>query len=49
MILSGHAIERAYEAGNILIDPFAAKQLNPNSYNFRARNALRNRPRLHYQ
>jgi dCTP deaminase len=32
MILTGHAISRAREAGDITIDPFDPKQLNPASY-----------------
>jgi dCTP deaminase len=35
MILSGPAIQRACEIGDILIDPFVPEQINPNSYNFR--------------
>src|ERR1035437_8869203 len=34
MILSGNAIQQARDAGDILIDPYGATRLNPNSYNF---------------
>jgi deoxycytidine triphosphate deaminase len=35
MILTGQEIERCQRAGNIVIDPFSADQINPNSYDFR--------------
>ena len=35
MILSGKEIKKQVDAGNIGIDPFDPKQLNPNSYNLR--------------
>ncbi len=35
MILSGHKIREALEAGDITISPFSAEQLGPNSYDFR--------------
>ena len=35
MILTGAAIADAVEAGDIVIDPFDASRLNPNSYNYR--------------
>jgi dCTP deaminase len=35
MILTGPEIMRQREKGNIVIDPFDVKQLNPNSYNLR--------------
>lgn len=35
MILSGNRILKEIEAGNILIDPFDIKRMNPNSYNVR--------------
>ncbi len=35
MILTGTEIEHAVKWGEITIDPFNKKQLNPNSYNFR--------------
>lgn len=34
MILTGTAIKQAVETGEIVIDPFDASKLNPNSYNF---------------
>lgn len=34
MILTGPQIRSAYEAGDLLIDPFDPRNLNPNSYNF---------------
>lgn len=40
MILSGLEIARQIEAGNIGIDPFDQKRLNPNSYNLRLANEL---------
>lgn len=40
MILSGREIEREVKAGNIVIDPFDAKQVNPNSYNLRLESTL---------
>lgn len=35
MILSGREIQRQVERGRISITPFAASQVNPNSYDFR--------------
>lgn len=35
MILTGQAIQQAFEKGDIIIDPFTPSHLNPNSYNFR--------------
>src|SRR5260221_2816226 len=35
MILTGKAIERAVEKGDIVIEPFDQKLINPNSYNYR--------------
>ncbi|MDT0266103.1 deoxycytidine deaminase [Streptomyces sp. DSM 44915] len=35
MILTGAAITRAVERGEIVIDPFEPAQVNPNSYNYR--------------
>lgn len=35
MILTGPQIEAEWKTGNIVIDPFDASLLNPNSYNFR--------------
>ena len=35
MILTGNAIERAVEKGEIVIEPFEKKLVNPNSYNYR--------------
>ena len=40
MILSGLKILEEMAVGNILIEPFAEKQLNPNSYNLRLANEL---------
>lgn len=40
MILSGCEIKKQIEAGTILIEPFDAKRLNPNSYNLRLHNEL---------
>ena len=41
-VLSGEGIMDAIVAGDISIDPFNEKQMNPNSYNPRlARNMLR--------
>lgn len=34
-MLTGHAIDEAVHSGKIIIDPYDAKQLNPNSYNLR--------------
>lgn len=34
MILTGHEIARAVGAGEVTIDPFDVRQLNPNSYNY---------------
>lgn len=39
MILSGKEIRRRLDS-DIIIDPFCAKQLNPNSYNLRLHNEL---------
>jgi len=39
MILSGREIQRQHNK-NIIIDPFDAKQLNPNSYNLRLHHEL---------
>ncbi len=35
MILSGKKIQEEVTNGNIIISPFSAKQINPNSYNYR--------------
>jgi dCTP deaminase len=35
MILTGNEIQRMREEGSITIEPFAADQINPNSYNYR--------------
>lgn len=35
MILTGSEIMKEVKNGNIIIDPFDEKQVNPNSYNFR--------------
>ncbi|MDR0704172.1 MAG: dCTP deaminase [Planctomycetaceae bacterium] len=40
MILSGLEILREIANGNILIDPFDKKRVNPNSYNLRLHNEL---------
>lgn len=40
MILSGKEILKERENGNIIIEPFNIKQLNPNSYNLRLANEL---------
>jgi dCTP deaminase len=40
MILTGQAIQKAYEKGSIKIEPFDALNLNPNSYNFRLAKTL---------
>jgi len=40
MILSGQEILKEYSAGNIYIDDFDLKRLNPNSYNLRLHNKL---------
>jgi dCTP deaminase len=40
MILSGQAILDAQIKGDIFIDPFDSKQLNPNSYNYRLSDSL---------
>lgn len=40
MILSGREIERQYDEGNIFIDAFDRKRLNPNSYNLRLHDEL---------
>ncbi|MEV4383269.1 hypothetical protein [Streptosporangium sp. NPDC049644] len=41
MILTGPEITHQYEAGRIIIEPFCADQVNPNSYNFRLGTALK--------
>ncbi len=41
MILTGPEIARQVQEGNIHIDPFNEKQLNPNSYNLRLASILR--------
>lgn len=40
MLLSGKEIRKEIEAGNIVIDPYDDKRLNPNSYNLRLHNEL---------
>lgn len=40
MILSGRRIYEEIQAGNIVIDPFDEKRLNPNSYNVRLADEL---------
>ncbi|GHU78728.1 dCTP deaminase [Clostridia bacterium] len=40
MILSGKEIQRQIGLGNIVIDPFSPKQLNPNSYNLRLNDTI---------
>ncbi len=40
MILSGMKIREEVQKGNILIEPYREKQLNPNSYNLRLHNEL---------
>ena len=40
MILSGSEIRKQIGIGNIIIDPFNSKQLNPNSYNLRLSNKI---------
>lgn len=35
MILTGNAIAEAVSSGDIVIDPFDAARINPNSYNYR--------------
>ncbi len=40
MILSGKEILKEVEKGNIVIDPFDPKRINPNSYNLRLNNEL---------
>jgi len=40
MILSGKEILNQIKAGNIIIDPFDEKYVNPNSYNLRLHNEL---------
>lgn len=40
MMLTGKEIERQVRMGNILIDPFDVKRVNPNSYNLRLSNQL---------
>ena len=40
MILTGPAITKAVEQGDVLIDPFDQRQVNPNSYNFRLGDTL---------
>jgi dCTP deaminase len=41
MILTGSAIKTGVETGEIVISPFNAAQLNPNSYNYRLGRHLR--------
>jgi dCTP deaminase len=41
MILTGNEIIKQVETGNIEIDPFNLKQINPNSYNFRLGNTIK--------
>ncbi|MFE7133537.1 2'-deoxycytidine 5'-triphosphate deaminase domain-containing protein [Streptomyces sp. NPDC057638] len=41
MILTGPAIEQAVADGEIVLDPFDAAQVNPNSYNYRLGPVLR--------
>ena len=40
MILSGKEILKEVENGNILIDPFETRRINPNSYNLRLHDEL---------
>ncbi|MDR3196269.1 MAG: dCTP deaminase, partial [Planctomycetaceae bacterium] len=40
MILSGLEILKEIDNGNIVIDPFDQKRINPNSYNLRLHNEL---------
>lgn len=40
MILSGKEIEKLVAKGDIVIDPFDRKQVNPNSYNLRLHNGM---------
>ena len=40
MILSGYEIQKQIQLGNITIDPFDSKQLNPNSYNLKLSNKI---------
>ncbi len=40
MILTGQKIIEEVERGDIIIEPFALKQVNPNSYNFRLGDTL---------
>ena len=40
MILSGSEIKKQISRGNITIDPFDSKQLNPNSYNLKLANKI---------
>lgn len=40
MILSGLEIKKQFESGNISIEPFLEKNINPNSYNLRLHNEL---------
>jgi dCTP deaminase len=40
MILSGKEIVKEVKSGNIVIDPFDEKRINPNSYNLRLYNEL---------
>lgn len=35
MILTGPEIVRAWKEGDVLIEPFSMKEVNPNSYNYR--------------
>lgn len=41
MILTGHEIMNQMDKGNIVIEPFDKSQLNPNSYNLRLGNTMR--------
>ena len=40
MILSGKEIQKQIKIGNIVIDPYDEKLINPNSYNLRLHNEL---------
>ncbi len=41
MILTGSEIAKSYEAGDISISPFNPSQINPNSYNYRLSDYLK--------
>ncbi len=41
MILTGNKIEKEIQVGNIVIKPFCADQINPNSYNYRLGSSLK--------